>query len=97
MPVKGAFNANPQVYKPPFPFKQTFQILHDHCEVMGTADARMAFWRAGPLKEGDYRARVANLVAKVEVVAAGVVKVDGLLYKALTKHLCIEIDGALGI
>ena len=64
---------------------------------MGTADARVALWCARPLEEGDDGARVPYFVAEVEVVAGGIVKVDGLFHKALTKHLCIEIDGALGI
>ena len=57
----------------------------------------MALWCVGPLKEGDDRARVADLVTEVEVVAAGVIKVDGLLDQALPQDTGIKIDILLGI
>src|SRR5947209_3071392 len=97
MSIERALDRDTQVYQPPFPFEQTVVILHDHGEVMGAADAGMALWRARPLKEGDDRARMARLVAEVEVVAARVIKVDGLFHEALTKDLCVEVDGALGV
>src|ERR1051326_5252757 len=97
MSIERALDRDTQVNEPPFPFEQAVVILHDHGEVMGAADARMALWCVGPLKEGDDRARVADLVTEVEVVAAGVIKVDGFFHEALAEDLCVEIDGALGV
>ncbi len=62
-----------------------------------TADAWMTLGCARPLEEGDDRTRLSHLIAKIEVIAAGIIEVDRLLDKPQAEHLGIEIYRSLCI
>ena len=80
--VQRAFNGNTQVYQPPFPFQQTIIVTDLHGEMMGTANTRMASRCIRPLEEGDDRAGMAHFIAKVEVIATGIIEINRLLHEA---------------
>ena len=50
-----------------------------------------------PGEESQDRARRADLVAEVEMLGAGIVKIDGSLDQALSQQFVIEIYVGLGI
>ena len=52
---------------------------------------------AGPREEGQDGARGAEIVTEVEVVAAGIVEVDGALDEAEAEQFGIEVESALRI
>jgi hypothetical protein len=70
--------------------------------MMGTANSGAATGRTRPFEVGDGRARPAGLSAEmlggeIEMVAARIVEVDGLLDQAQTKNACVEVYRSLGI
>jgi hypothetical protein len=97
VPVERAVDRDALVGQAPLPLKQPVAVGDRQREVVGAADPRMPRRRARPLEEGDDRAGCADLVAEVEVVAAGVVEVDRLLDEAQPEHARVEVDRALRV
>jgi hypothetical protein len=58
-------------------------------------------WRprrsAGPQEERHDAARVADVIAEVEVVGLGIVEVDGTLDEAQAEHPDVEVEVALRV
>ena len=79
------------------PLEQAVVILDDQGEVMRPADAGLAARCVRPLEKGDRRAGFAGLVAEIEVIAAGIVKIDRLFDEAQPEHLRVEIDRPLRV
>jgi hypothetical protein len=50
-----------------------------------------------PGKEGKDRSRRPGVVAKVEVVGSGIVKVDGALYETKPQHFGVEVKISLRV
>jgi hypothetical protein len=63
----------------------------------GLAGAMATAWRTRPSKERQNAAGRAQGVAVIEVVAAGIVEVDGELDQSQTQESAVEVQVALGV
>jgi len=94
--VQRALYGKAQVGQTAFPFEETVVISHLQRQVMAAANAGPPLGRARPFKEGDGGAGPAQFIAKVKVVTAGVVKINGFFHKSQAEYPGVKIYGALG-
>ena len=63
----------------------------------GFSYAQAAAGGMGPGEEGEDGSRRAGIIAKVEVVGSGIVKVDGAFDETKPQHLGVEVKIALRV
>ena len=90
-PLARAFRSNPGAQQTLFPELQR-RAGNAECGGRSLAYPLAAARGMGPGEEGKDGPRGPGIVAKVEVVGPGIVKVDGALYEAEPQHFGIEIQ-----
>src|SRR5581483_3936278 len=84
-------------------FVQTLNPVIERCgwdrerDINNLSCSSATLWRARPGKERHDRTGCTYFIAIVEMIGAGVIKVDGLLDQALPQDTGIKIDILLGI
>ena len=96
-PVVGASDRQSQVGQAALPGQQAGKIRHLQGQVMRSADAGAAFGEALPLEESDGGARASGAVAKIEVIRAGIVEIDGFFDQTQSQNARVKVERALGV
>ena len=97
MPVERAFDGEADVGQAALPLQQSIVIRHLERKVMCASEAGMALGGVRPLEKRNGRAGLPGLVPEIQMIAARIVKVHGLLHEPLAEHARIEIHRALGV
>jgi hypothetical protein len=97
MPIVWPGHGDAGIGQAPFPLQEAWLIRDLQRHVMRAANAGRAARRAAPFEKGNRRAWPAQLIAKVEVIAAGVIEVDRQLDQALAEQAAVKVNRALRI